>query len=258
MATEQPLSVAQLLKKQMETSIGQQLDQAVASGDAALARKLTADYAALQVATAPKPVAASTVPTIDQIRTEFTKLAPWFGIDPRKSQKVIELSRAMDPARFDTPKAAADALLKAYTDEEAAATAAAAGQGGADGDDDDAGDDDSAGAGDDDNGGGDDDNGGTQTRNNQNQRRRNRTQQPELNQGGRQENSNVRRAMDTGEIKFLPRAMADEVRASAERHAGKATKEVKAAFINNAVKAAARRALIMQGKYDPKENVHRS
>ena len=75
-----------MLREQARTGLQTQLDAAVTNGDAEAARKITGDLEKLAVATAPKPPAFSD----SDIRTELDK-QPWFGIDPKKSAKVVEL-----------------------------------------------------------------------------------------------------------------------------------------------------------------------
>lgn len=101
-----------MLREQARTGLQAQLDAAVTNGDTETARKVTADLEKLAVSTAPKPPAFNN----DDIKAELDK-QPWFGIDPRKSAKVVELGKTMDPKKFATAAAFAEALVKAVDEE---------------------------------------------------------------------------------------------------------------------------------------------
>lgn len=101
-----------MLREQARTGLQTQLDAAVTNGDTETARKVTADLEKLAVSTAPKPPAFNN----EDIKAELDKQA-WFGIDPRKSAKVVELGKTMDPKKFATAAAFAEALVKAVDEE---------------------------------------------------------------------------------------------------------------------------------------------
>lgn len=89
-----------------------QLDAAVTNGDTEAARKAAKDLEALAVSTAPKAPPF----TGDDVKAEMSKL-DWFGVDPKKSAKAMELGKHMDLSKFPTAKAFADAVVKAVDEE---------------------------------------------------------------------------------------------------------------------------------------------
>jgi hypothetical protein len=224
--------LATMLKQQMENDIGARLDAAVATGDAATARKMAKQFADLQVASVPK-APTKTAPTKEQIMSALTAKADWFGIDPVKSALAGELGKTMLPERFESADAFADALLKAV-DAKLKTTTNAEDE---DGEGEDAEDED-----------GEDEGDETARK----PARRNATAQTELNQGGRSNASgtNLRRAFETGEIKHLSKPAADAIKAQADKFTTGKTKEQRAAYIANAVKARARADAIAAGKFD--------
>jgi len=238
-----------MLRQQMVANLTATLDQATQAGDIQASRKAAqqlAEFSVAAAAAAPKP--PKKPPTVDEIKIAIAKKADWFGIDPRRSAQIVELGKMMDPDRFENADAFADALLKEYEkdlrhggprDPE---------------DEDDSGNEEES----DDETGEDDDNDEGRTMRTQRREarpaRRNGSVQPELNAGSRSTGNNMRRAFETGDIKNLPRTAADSIRKAADRMANKATKEQRAAFIQNAVKAHARSELIATGKYDARDN----
>lgn len=223
--------LATLLKQQMEGTIARSLDAAVASGDTQAARAAAKQFADLQVASVPKTSPAKKPPTSDEVKAALSAKLDWFGIDPRKSAKIAEIGRNMLPERFDTAEAFADALIKTYNDEEKAANKTTE-------EEEEPAEEEAV---------------EEEEPAERKPARRNGTQQPELNAGARQTvGSNLRRAYETGDIKFLPRAAADDVKRSASKFAANSTDKQKEAFIRNAVKTRARGDLIATGKFDPK------
>ena len=101
-----------MLREQARNGLQAQLDTAVTNGDAAAARKVTADLEKLAVSTAPKAPPFSDT----EIRAELDKL-PWFGTDPKKSAKAVEFGKTLDPKKFATAALFAAALVKAVDDE---------------------------------------------------------------------------------------------------------------------------------------------
>lgn len=101
-----------MMREQARAGLQTQLDAAVTNGDTAAATKIADDIAKLAVSTAPK------APPFGQaeITAELDK-QPWFGIDPKKSAKVVELGRTMDPKKFASAEAFAAALVKAVDEE---------------------------------------------------------------------------------------------------------------------------------------------
>ena len=102
----------QMMREHAISGLQVQLDTAVTNGDTAAARKAADDLAKLAVTTAPK------APPFGQaeITAELDKQT-WFGIDPRKSAKAVELGKTMDPKKFATAAAFAEALVKAVDEE---------------------------------------------------------------------------------------------------------------------------------------------
>lgn len=84
------------------------LDAAVTNGDTETARKVTDDIAKLSVQTAPKAPPFGN----DDIVAQLQK-TEWYGVDPKKSAKAGEFGKTMDPRKFATAAAFAEALVKA-------------------------------------------------------------------------------------------------------------------------------------------------
>lgn len=100
-----------------------QLDAAVTNGDTAAATKIADDIAKLAVQSAPKAPPYGDA----EIKAELEK-APWYGIDPKKSAKLLEFGKTMDVKKFATAALFAAALIKAVDDEFKPATAAKQGE----------------------------------------------------------------------------------------------------------------------------------
>lgn len=133
-----------MLLEHARSGLQAQLDTAVTNGDTEAARKAADDLGKLSAATAPKP---SGTYGEAEIRAEMGKL-PWFGTDPRKSAKAMELGKNMDPKKFATAEAFAAALVKAVDEEFKPAGNAAGAEG--DGEEEGDGEDEGDGKGDDD------------------------------------------------------------------------------------------------------------
>lgn len=118
-----------MLLEHARTGLQSQLDAAVTAGDTDAARKAADELAKLSSATAPKAPPYGDA----EIRAELDKL-DWFGTDPKKSGRVIELGKTMNPKKFSTAAEFAAALVKAV-DEEFKPAAAAAGEGDEEGED---------------------------------------------------------------------------------------------------------------------------
>jgi hypothetical protein len=101
-----------MMREHAVAGLQAQLDAAVTNGDTAAARKISDDLAKLAVSTAPKAPPFGDA----EIRAELNKLE-WFGVDPKKSGRAIALGKDMDPKKFPSAKAFADALIKAVDDE---------------------------------------------------------------------------------------------------------------------------------------------
>lgn len=102
-----------MMREQAQNALNSALDAAVTAGDAEAARKVSADIAKLAVSAAPKAPPYGDVEIKEQIGT----LAPWFGVDPKKSGRVLELGKHMDPKKFATAEAFAKALISAVDEE---------------------------------------------------------------------------------------------------------------------------------------------
>lgn len=102
-----------LMRQTAETALQTRLDAAVADGDAETARKVSKEIAEFAVATAPK---APTGFTPDDVRAELNKL-DWFGVDPKRSAKVMELGKNMDLKKFPTAADFAKAVVAAVDEE---------------------------------------------------------------------------------------------------------------------------------------------
>lgn len=101
-----------MMREQARNGLQTQLDAAVTNGDAEAARKITGDLEKLAVATAPKAPPYGDV----EIKAELGKL-DWFGVDPKKSGRAVALGHNMDPKKFPTAAAFAEALVKAVDSE---------------------------------------------------------------------------------------------------------------------------------------------
>lgn len=108
-----------MIREQAATGLQAQLDAAVTAGDTEAARKVSKQMTDLALATAPP----AQVDVQAAIRAELDKQT-WYGVDPKKSAKAIEFGKTMDPKKFETPKAFADAIIKAVDEEFKAAPAA--------------------------------------------------------------------------------------------------------------------------------------
>jgi hypothetical protein len=137
--------LATMMREQLSSNLNAQLDSAVTAGDIAAARKASDSLSKLAATTAPAgPVVKFTAA---DIRKELEAKAPWFGIDPRRSSKVLEYGKMMDSNRFDNAAKFAEALIAAIDEEfpPAGGRRQEAGDAGGDGDNDDAGGDDAGG-----------------------------------------------------------------------------------------------------------------
>jgi len=102
-----------MLLEQARNGLQTELDTAVTNGDTEAARKVAAKLSDLNTAAAPKP---STAYGNTEIRAELNKL-PWFGVDPKKSGRTIELGKTMDPKKFGTAAEFTAALVKVVDEE---------------------------------------------------------------------------------------------------------------------------------------------
>lgn len=101
-----------MLMEHAKAGLQTQLDTAVTNGDTEAARKAADELAKLSAATAPKAPPYGNA----EITAELEK-QPWFGIDPKKSARVVELGKSMNPKRFNSAVEFAAALVKAVEEE---------------------------------------------------------------------------------------------------------------------------------------------
>lgn len=102
-----------MLLEHAKSGLQVELDTAVTNGDTEAARKTADKIAKLETAIAPRP----SIGFGDaEIRAELNKL-PWFGVDPKKSGRTIELGKTMDPKKFNSAVEFAAALVKAVDED---------------------------------------------------------------------------------------------------------------------------------------------
>jgi hypothetical protein len=109
-----------MMREQARNGLQTALDAAVTNGDTAEAKKVADQIAALAVSSAPKAPPYGN----DEVKAELNKL-DWFGVDPKKSARAIELGKHMDLKKFATAELFAAALVKAVEDEGKPASQAA-------------------------------------------------------------------------------------------------------------------------------------
>lgn len=102
-----------MMREQAVLGLQQQLDAAVTNGDTAAARKISDDLSKLAVSTAPKAPPYGN----DDILAELNKLE-WFGVDPKKSRRVLDFGKDLNPKKFATAADFAAAVVKAVEDED--------------------------------------------------------------------------------------------------------------------------------------------
>jgi len=104
-----------MLLAHAKSSLENRLSAAVTNGDTEEAAKVAKEMADLEVANAPKPQAGTAYGNTE-ITAELNKL-PWFGVDPKKSQRTLELGKHLDPKKFATAADFAAALVKSVEEE---------------------------------------------------------------------------------------------------------------------------------------------
>jgi len=107
------MDLATMMRDQAKAGLQTQLAAAVADGNAEQAGKIADQIAQLAVSTAPKAPPYGQ----NEIKAAIGTAAPWFGTDPKKSARVIELGKHMDPAKFATAELFAAALIKAVDED---------------------------------------------------------------------------------------------------------------------------------------------
>lgn len=206
-----------MLREQARTGLQTQLDTAVTNGDTEAARKITADITKLEIQLQPKAPPFGDTEILAAIDTK----APWFGTDPKRSAKAVEFGKTMNPKKFATAEAFAEAVIKAV-DEEFKPAGKAAPIAGDDTDDEDA-------DGDDENTGGDE--GGSKK---PSEPKPKRTDAPGEAEAGR--GSAAGRKGPWAKLSDAPRDVQSEINRTADKFAGK-TKEAREKFVANALGA---------------------
>lgn len=104
----------QMLKNQLQNNIVHRLDSATQAGDIQAARK-----AAMELSEFNSKHRSPDTPafTNADIRTAIKAKAPWFGVDPRRSAKVVEFGKNMEPHSFKSAEEFADKILEAVEEE---------------------------------------------------------------------------------------------------------------------------------------------
>ena len=103
-----------MLKNQVAANLTYALDSATQAGDIQAARKAAQQLQEFAVSNK-QPDAPSF--TNADIRTAIKAKASWFGIDPRRSAKVVEFGKNMEPQSFKSAEEFADAVIEAVEDE---------------------------------------------------------------------------------------------------------------------------------------------
>jgi len=116
------MDLDELMRKTTLDTLTSQHEAAVVNGDVAGAKAAADKLAEFKLATAPKP-AVQTGFGDTEVKAELNKL-PWFGADPKKSAKAMDAARNMSTAKFATPQAFVEAVVKAVEDDAAATTTA--------------------------------------------------------------------------------------------------------------------------------------
>src|SRR4029077_1605790 len=96
-----------MLHNQMQAGLVHALDSAVQAGDIQAARRATQQLTELNAQNKPKQF------TNADIRMSLKAKAPWFGVDPVRSGKVVEFGKNMEPESFKSADEFADELIKA-------------------------------------------------------------------------------------------------------------------------------------------------
>lgn len=200
-----------MLREHARTGLQTQLDAAVTNGDTDAARKITADIAKLEIQLQPKAPPFGDA----EIRAAIDAKAEWFGVDPKRSAKAMEFGKTMNPGKFATAEAFADAVIKAVDEEFKPAGKAAPAAGDGEDEPDDEEDDDGEGDG-------------------KTEKKPKRTDAPGEADAGR--GSAAGRKGPWAKLSDAPREVQTEINRTADKFAGK-TKEAREKFITNALGA---------------------
>lgn len=96
-----------MMREQARNGLQTQLKTAITNGDTEAADRLMKDIEQFGAANAPKAPPFNDT----DIKAELNK-TEWYGVDPKKSAKVLEYGKTMDISKFASAKAFADALIK--------------------------------------------------------------------------------------------------------------------------------------------------
>jgi hypothetical protein len=104
----------QMLRSQLQNNIVHRLDSATQAGDIQAARKAAMELSEFN--SKHRPPDAPSFTNAD-IRTAIKAKAPWFGVDPRRSAKVVEFGKNMEPHSFKSAEEFADKIIEAVEEE---------------------------------------------------------------------------------------------------------------------------------------------
>lgn len=105
----------QMLRNQVQANLTYALDSATQAGDIQAARKAAQQLQEFALSTV-KPAETPSFTNAD-IRAAIKAKASWFGVDPRRSAKVVEFGKNMEPSSFKSAAEFADAVIEAVEDD---------------------------------------------------------------------------------------------------------------------------------------------
>jgi hypothetical protein len=104
-----------MLRAQIQNNLDRQLNASVQAGDIQAARATAKQLQDLALASVKN---TGKVPFTDaDIRAAIKTKATWFGVDPRRSAKIVEFGKNMEPQSFKSAEEFADAVIKAVDEE---------------------------------------------------------------------------------------------------------------------------------------------
>lgn len=104
-----------MLRNRLQIDMVHALDSATQAGDIQAARRAAQQLQEFAVQN--KPAASTPKFTNADIRASLKVKAPWFGVDPRRSARVVEFGKNMEPESFQSADAFADEIIKAVAKE---------------------------------------------------------------------------------------------------------------------------------------------
>jgi hypothetical protein len=104
----------QMLRNQLQNNIVHRLDSATQAGDIQAARKAAMELSEFNQKHRPPDTPSF---TNADIRLAIKAKAPWFGVDPRRSAKVVEFGKNMEPHSFKSAEEFADKVIEAVEEE---------------------------------------------------------------------------------------------------------------------------------------------